>query len=83
MLQQFFTFVDVWFKLVTFVLGLYLAYQLRGGRIMYPILLISAVSLFGFLSAIAGSSEFGWLTSALQSGVFLVVAVWFSYIFKP
>lgn len=83
MIQEFFSLIDIWFKIVTFVVCLYVVIQLRGGRIMYPILLIGAVSLFGFLSTVIGSAEFAWLAGALQSLVILVVAVWFSYIFKP
>lgn len=83
MSHQFFGFVDVWFKLMTFLLCGYLVFQLRGGKIMYPILLIGLVSFFGFLVTLFGNPDSMWIKSSLESFVFLIVTAWFAYILKP
>lgn len=81
--QQFFSFADVWFKLMVTILCFYLVRGLWGGKIMYPILLIGMVSFFGFLTALFGNPELIWFTRSLESLVLLVVVAWFAYIFRP
>lgn len=76
-------FIQAWFNLVTTTVCIVVVYRLRGGKIMYPIMLLGAAAFFSFLTNIIGNLEMIWLTTTLEKVVLLVAVIWFAQIFRP
>lgn len=67
--------MHAWVDLAIFIVSLYLAFRLRGGQLIYPVLLIGITGLVGFATQAVNGTEVTWVISMVKSLVLLLVAL--------
>jgi hypothetical protein len=75
--------IFAWIDILTVILVLALLRRLGGGKISYPIALVGAMGIIGFLTMVIAGPQALWISTILKSVTLFAVALWLVEILKP